>query len=263
MVLLDSAAIRYVRSWLGEPRGPGVLDLYHALAHQHRGLWGDDARAPHSVLLIREGNGQLEAFGGGDPEPAVGWLSRRAGQTVALLAPSDWREVVGRRFKPVERSDILTLNWKPQAESSSVSPVLIRRLVMDDAKTFLKSEATPDWALFAWGSFAELIEQGAGFAVPYGDDFAALAWIYSQTERFDAVGVSTVARFRGLGLGKAVASALVTHIVSERGKFPLWTTTATNSSSQALAASLGFSLGASETLLRFCPTLPSPRSAKE
>src|SRR4051812_39059498 len=107
MLLLDSAAVRYVRSWLGEPRAPGLLDLHHALAYHGRGLWGDDARAPKSVLLVREGNGQLEAFGAGAPEPALGWLCRRAGKTVALLAPRPWWDAVGRRNRVVERVEVV------------------------------------------------------------------------------------------------------------------------------------------------------------
>ena len=263
MVLLDSASARYVRSWLGEPKRPGVLDLYHALGHHRRGIWGDDARAPHSILLIREGDGQLDAFGAGDPEPALSWLSRRAGRTVALLGPPEWREAVGRRFKPIERSEILTLTWQPQAESSPIPPVVARRLVADDFEAFRKSEATPPWALFAWNSFAELIKHGAAFAVDYQGSFIALAWIYSQTDRFDAIAVSTVPKYRGLGLGKAVASALLTHVVSERGKFPIWTTASSNEASQGLAESLGFAQNASETLLRFCPVVPSPKNVKE
>ncbi len=263
MVLLDSAAARYVRSWLGDPREPCVLDLHHALAHHRRGLWGDDARAPHSVLLMREGFGQLEAFGAGEPEPAVAWLSRRAGRPLALLAPPDWRDVVGRRFKPVERNEILTLTMKPGVFNETFSPVVTRRLTLDDSETFRRTEAAPEWALLAWTSFADLIEHGVGFAVPYGDDFAALAWIYSQTKQFDAIGVFTLPRFRGLGLGRAAASALLTHIVSERAKVPIWTTTPSNAGSLALAESLGFTQGTSETLLKLCPALPSPRNPQE
>src|SRR4051794_3478740 len=55
MVPLDPLVVRSLRSWLGEPAGPGLLALHHALAYQRPGLWGDHARVPQSVILVREG----------------------------------------------------------------------------------------------------------------------------------------------------------------------------------------------------------------
>ncbi len=102
-----------------------------------------------------------------------------------------------------------------------------------------------------WRSFAALIEHGAGFGVPDGRGFVALAWVFDQADAFDAIGVSTMPRFRQLGLGRGVASALLTHIVHQRGRVPLWSTSAENAASQALARSLGFTRRATETLLRW------------
>src|SRR5437764_235966 len=143
MVPLDSLAVRSLRSWLGEPTGPGLLALHHALTYQRPGLWGDHARVPRSVVLVREGDDQLEAF-------------------------------------------------------------------------------------------------GAGYGVPHGPGFAALAWVFDQSAGFDSIGVYTVPRYRRLGLGRAAAAALITHIARRRGKIPLWSTTPDNDASLALAASLGF-----------------------
>src|SRR4051794_27940383 len=100
---LDPVAAEHVRSWLGGPCGPGLLDLHQALAYHRRGLWGDEVREPRSVLLVREGDGQLEVFGAGEAEPALGWLSRRAGvgQAVALRAPRAWWDAVERRVGAV------------------------------------------------------------------------------------------------------------------------------------------------------------------
>ena len=88
MVPLDSLAVRSLRSWLGEPSGPGVLALHHALAYQRPGLWGDHPRVPRSVVLVREGDDQLEAFGAGEPEPAVAWLAGQ-GRAVSLVRAGD------------------------------------------------------------------------------------------------------------------------------------------------------------------------------
>src|SRR5947208_7862144 len=102
MVPLDPLAVRSLRSWLGEPSGPGLLALHHALAYQRPGLWGDHARVPSSVVLVREGDDQLEAVGAGEAEPAVALLAGQ-GRAVCLVAPAAWRNGVGGRRAPIER----------------------------------------------------------------------------------------------------------------------------------------------------------------
>ena len=57
--------------------------------------------------------------------------------------------------------------------------------------------------------------------------------------RFHAVGVGTHPDHRGKGLGKAVVSALVEHVVSEGG-IALWNCDSENAASLALARSVGF-----------------------
>lgn len=251
MFPLDPTGAEHARSWVGEPCGRGLLDLHHALAHCQPGLWGDDAREPRSVLLVREGTGQVEAFGAGEPEPAVSWIVRRQEKAVALLAPKPWWELVRLRARVVERVELAILAAGAGDVARVASAVATRRLTQDDADAFLASEATPDWALFAWGSFAELIEHGAAFGVPFGPGFAALAWTYSQAGRYAAIGVSTTTRFRGLGLGRAAAAALVAELVDVRGKVALWTTAPGNAASHRLGRSLGFSLVGTETYLRW------------
>lgn len=251
MVPLDAVAAEHVRAWLGEPRGPGVLDLYQALVDHHPGLWGDDARVPRSVVLIREGAGQLEVYGAGRPEPAAGWLCRSEERPIALIAPKDWWDAVERRVDQVERDEVLTLSVEEADFTPVSSAVATRRLTARDAEAFYSSEIAPDWALSGWRTFHDLVERGAGYAVPFGARFAAAAWVYSQAGRYETVGVSTDARFRRLGLGKAVASALVAEILRERGKVALWTTVPENAASVATAHALGFSPAATETRLRW------------
>src|SRR5437867_99130 len=107
MVPLDPAAARYVRTWLGPPLGPGLLALRHALVFPRPGLWGNDPAQPQSVILVREGEGQRETFGAGEPEPAVGWLiDQRKGFT--LHAPDDWLEAVRGRLGDVEEDSVET-----------------------------------------------------------------------------------------------------------------------------------------------------------
>jgi GNAT superfamily N-acetyltransferase len=271
MVPLDPLAVRSLRSRLGEPSGPALLALHHALTYQRPGLWGDHARVPRSVVLVREGDDQLEAFGAGEPEPAAGWLAGQ-GRAVSLVAPATWREAVGARVGPIEQKAIdtwtidpfdLTMTAMldapaPVTAEGSRRPALTRPLTVADADAFARS--VPPWALRGWGTFSALVAFGAGYGIPHGDGFAALAWVFDQSAGFDSIGVFTVPRYRRLGLGRSAASALITHIARRRGKVPLWSTSPDNRDSLALARSLGFTNQMSESLIRWPPrplTLPA------
>jgi GNAT superfamily N-acetyltransferase len=235
-----------------------LLDLHHALAHHRRGLWGDDAKAPKSVLLFREGDGQSETFGAGAPEPALEWLLGRAWRTIALWAPNDWRAAVEHRVGAVERVETSILSASGADLRPVSTAVAVRRMTADDPEPLLL-DLLPDWALFGWTSVRDLVEHAAGFVVPHGARYAALAWVYSQTKRYDAIGVTTAPRFRRLGLGRAVASALIHEIVHLRRKVPVWTTNPGNAASLALARSLGFSQVVAEPFLRWRPaTVANP-----
>jgi GNAT superfamily N-acetyltransferase len=264
MVPLDPLAVRSLRSWLGEPPGPALLALHHALTYQRPGLWGDHARVPRSVVLVREGDDQLEAFGAGEPEPAAGWLAGQ-GRAVSLVAPAAWRDAVGARVGPVEQGAIdtwtidpfdLTMTTmldapEPGATDGSRRTPLTRPLTAADADAF--AATAPPWALRGWGTFSALVAFGAGYGVPDGAGFAALAWIFDQSAGFDSIGVFTVPRYRRLGLGRAAASALITHIARRRSKVPLWSTSPANHDSLALARSLGFTNQVTESLIRWPP----------
>jgi GNAT superfamily N-acetyltransferase len=285
MVPLDPLAVRSLRSWLGEPAGPGVLALHHALAYQRPGLWGDHARVPRSVVLVREGDDQLEAFGAGEPEPAVAWLAGQ-GRPVSLVAPATWRDALGTRVGSIEQAAIETWTIDPfdlamttmfdapepepgpvRAPASkavsgsspeSATPrrlVATRPLIASDAAGF--AAAAPPWALRGWGTFSALVAFGAAFGVPHGNAFAALAWIFDQSAGFDSIGVYTTPRYRRLGLGRAAASMLVSHIARRRRKIPLWSTPPENEASLGLARSLGFTAQATEALVRW-PPRPAP-----
>jgi GNAT superfamily N-acetyltransferase len=299
MVPLDPLAVRSLRSWLGEPSGPSLLALHHALTYQRPGLWGDHARVPRSVVLVREGDDQLEAFGAGEPEPAVTWLAGQ-GRAVSLVAPTAWRDAVGSRVGPVEQGAVETWTIDPfdltmvtmlaepepgpsgsahapsSLSSSSSSSSLssssssggrkeatrraapTRALTAADAPLF--AATAPSWALRGWGSFSSLIAFGAAFGVPHGLGLASIAWIFDQSAGFDSLGVYTVPRYRRLGLGRAAASALITHIARRRGKIPLWSTTPENLDSLALARSLGFTDQVTESLIRWPPRVAGVRS---
>jgi RimJ/RimL family protein N-acetyltransferase len=291
MVPLEPEAAQSVSFWLG-PERPGLLALRHALRFGRPGLWGDDARSPQSVLLVREGDGQLEAFGAGKPDEAVGWLSVGSGSShpsspptrppscrvgegqsggaqqrrpiatghwvgsarrVALVAPEAWGPLLQVEVGAVDRMEVETfvLRDRDRFRPERGPGPRARKLTLEDGPAF--EAIAPAWALRGWGSFAALIEHGSAFGVPGpgGAGLVALAWVFDATERFEAVGVFTVDRLRGLGLGRRVATALVEHILSERGKVPLWSTSPANTASRTLARSLGFSGPTREPLWRW------------
>lgn len=251
MVPLDPAGVRDVTARLGPPAGPGLLALRHALAFRRPGLWGDSPSAPRSVLLVREGGGQFEAFGAGAPEPAVGWLAgHRRG--FSLLAPDTWLDAVRARVGGVDRDEVETWSGGPGPPAGTPpGGVVTRRLTAGDLAAF--TAAAPAWGLRGWGSYPALIEDAAAFGVPRGAGFAALAWVFDRAGRYDALGVYTAPRYRRLGLGRAAVSALVAHVVDQRGRVPLWSTRPDNKPSRALARALGFSPAVSETVLRWPP----------
>jgi GNAT superfamily N-acetyltransferase len=232
-----------------------AVALHHALIWRRPGLWGDHPSRPNSVVLLRQGDTQWEAFGAGDSEPAVSWLAARGG-AIALLAPASWEKTVRRVIGPVERVRIEVRSYGHSDHRSALTPpgparraITPRRLTSADAAAF--EALAPAWALRGWGSFSDLIAYGAGFGVPGGAGFAALAWIQEQGRHLDVVGVVVASRFRRLGLGRAVSATLVAHIIGQRHRRPLWVTTPQNVASRALARSLGFTRRAGEVLLRW------------
>jgi RimJ/RimL family protein N-acetyltransferase len=249
MVPLDPAAARFARSWLGAPEGPGLLALRHALAYRRPGLWGDRPGSPRSVVLVREGDGGLEAFGAGEAEPAVGWLVGHL-RAFTLQAPDDWLDAVTARLAGVEFEEVET--WSGPRDAAA-GPVATRRLTFVDAEAFARS--APTWGLRGWRTYPELVTHGVAFGVPHGQGFAALAWVFDQADPYAALGTYTAPRYRRLGLGRAAASALVRHLVERRGKIPLWSTPVRNAPSRALAESLGFSPRTTETLARWSPKI--------
>lgn len=249
MVPLRAEAHEHVLTRLVE-ESPGLLALRHALLFRRPGLWGDDARRPHSVVLLRPAGAAREAFGVGRPEPAAEWLAGREGR-IALAAPEDWesalRDAVGR----VERSEVTTWFDPPLRDPGGPSAAATRRLNREDRDAFLR--LAPDWALRGWGSYDELVRVAAAFGVPHRDGFASLAWVFDQSTRFDALGVFTDPRYRRLGLGRAAARALIRHVQRDRGKLPLWSAPAEHDASLGLARALGFTGQVAEALMCWPP----------
>ncbi len=252
MIPLGAEAADSVLGW-----GDGLhrtVALRHAGIQGRPGLWGDDRSRPSSAIWLRDGGDQWEAFAAGFAGPALDWLESAApGRPIVLAAPPSWEDIVRARVGPasrVERTSVQT--WiRPEPLDRPAGPAAVRRLDLDDARAF--EAVAPPWALRPWGDFATLIDRGAAFGVPTRSGLATVAWVVESDHDFDKVGAATDPRFARLGLGKAVASALVGQIEGDRKKHPLWVVNPSNLASLALARSLGFSNPATETLLRWEP----------
>ena len=248
---------------LSDQDSPELLALRHALLYARPALWGDDAWRPRCIVLVRSevGGRAVQAFGGGEPEPAVGWLMARTRRTGAtLVAPLAWAPWVEAELGSSMLEFAETETWHdlgppPRAPSSSPT-ITVERLTDLDELAFRR--AAPDWALHAWGDYQALLRHGACLGVPHQGGFAALAWVFDQTEQFDAVGLFTIPRFRRLGLGHASAMRLLDHIRKVRNKQPLWSTPAGHDVSSHLAQILGFTQSTSQRLLRWPGTGTHP-----
>src|SRR5581483_1845244 len=145
-------AYEHVLMRLGVDDAPGLLALRHALMFRRPGLWGDEARRPHAVVLLRPAGHRREAFGVGRPEPAVEWLAGREGP-IALVAPEDWEPTVRAAVGPVDRSEVVTWFDPPLRDPGRPSPAAVRRLGREDRDAFLR--VGPDWALRGWGAYED------------------------------------------------------------------------------------------------------------
>jgi GNAT superfamily N-acetyltransferase len=265
MVPMEWEAAEDVLAW--EDGSRRTLAIHHALTLRRGVVWADRPVRPTSVVLARRSPRGWEAFGSGEPGPAVPWLSLRR-EPIALMAPESWEAELARAARRVgafERAD-LEVRYLPEPRGHAVRsghvgpPITVRRLTLADAPALVA--ALPDGALRSWASADEALGRGAAFGVPRGATFLAVAWIVEQDRHLDAVGVFTEERFRRLGLGRAACRGLIDHVLDRRRKVPLWAAGPDNDASLALARSLGFTIEMRETVLRFpTPGLAQPGQA--
>ena len=252
MIPLGAEATDAVLGW-----GDGLhrtVALHHAAIHGRPGLWGDDRARPSSVVWLRDGGDQWEAFAAGFAGPALAWLARAAsGRPIILAAPPSWAAIVEARLGQAHRVETrLVETWlRPEPPVRLETAIDVRPLDLDDAAAFAR--LAPAWALRGWGDFGTLLDRGGAFGVPGPSGLAAIAWVVESDHHLDKVGVITDPRFRRLGLGQAVAAALLDAIEHQRARHPLWVVDPANRASVGLARSLGFRTRISEPLLRWEP----------
>ncbi|MFO0959229.1 MAG: GNAT family N-acetyltransferase [Isosphaeraceae bacterium] len=224
-----------------------------------RAVWGDQVRRPHSLFLARKADDRWEAFGAGKPNPSISWLL--GGQLKAelvLVGPPAWHEAVAKRGGTAQFGQLET--WiqtdpgRPPAAGPPGTEALVRPIAWDEKAAFLA--LAPPWALRAWRAFELALAESPMFAIPHrdGSGFASMAWVCETDNQHASIGVATDERYRGLGLGRAVARALIGALQAgpaHQRRLPAWFTEAENAPSRALAESLGFRHQRSEPLARW------------
>src|SRR5262249_49500990 len=209
-------------------------------------LWGDRVQRPRSLVLARELDDRWEAFGAGEPWPALPWLLDGDLRTrVTLVGPPSWHEAIARMDGTTEQGTLET--WHPPdmvrpGALASGAEDLVRAVEQRDQASFVAS--TPTWALRAWLSFGRMCRETVAFGIPLRDGrgFASVAWVYELSRPFAAVAVATRPRYQRLGLGGTVVRTLLRTMMSgpvEQRLTPIWFTEGSNTASKALAASLG------------------------
>ena len=247
MIRVDPTTTRRLLTGREGPRRRIALE--HAALWGRPGFWGDHPAQPRGLVWVRQGEGQLDVFGVGEPDRAIGWL-RGLNQPIALVAPTWWEPVVRDHFGKVERSHVETWCLDLGMRWPVYPRVLVKRLSLDDQAGFLA--VAPQWALLAWPSFTGMLAHGAAFGVTYQDKWVALAWVVERSPTSASIGVFVREDLRRIGLGQAVGAALGSYL-SEIGSTPIWVAALSNDPSRKLARALGLRPVMAEPLLRVWP----------
>lgn len=95
-----------------------------------------------------------------------------------------------------------------------------------------------------WKDFADFVDHGGGMcavkiADEVEDEIGAIAFSATRFDDWLEIGIETRAAYRGLGLARAVAVAMIEKCLAE-GLTPIWACRRENTGSFVLAQSLGF-----------------------
>ncbi len=90
-----------------------------------------------------------------------------------------------------------------------------------------------------WKDFADFADHGGGMCAARNGDVGAIAFSGVRFDDWLEIGIETLAPFRGQGLARAVAVAMIQKCLAE-GLTPVWACRKENTGSFMLAQSLGF-----------------------
>jgi RimJ/RimL family protein N-acetyltransferase len=129
--------------------------------------------------------------------------------------------------------DVYHALFDPPAQAHSDA---VRRLTLDDLALFAEA---PEFAVSAFGSPREVLEEGCAAGAVAGGRLVALAQTSALGERFADIGAFTNAAFRGRGYATA-AAAIVCWWAQEGGRVPVWSCGEDNAASLRVAEKIGF-----------------------
>lgn len=92
---------------------------------------------------------------------------------------------------------------------------------------------------FFWKDYAAFCDHGGGIAAWRGGELGAYAFSATRFDDWLEIGIETVAAYRGQGLARAVAVAMIARCLAQ-GLTPVWACRKENTASWHLAESLGF-----------------------
>ena len=137
-----------------------------------------------------------------------------------------------------ERATILTLEREWRHPPGLVLGLVVRRLQSQD-----RLGHVPVWLREKIERQAMNGEVWAGFVAR--GTAVSFAYVATNTESLADISIDTLGAWRGVGIGRNVASFLVGRVVA-LGKTPVWGATIDNAASLALAKTLGFTRPAGE-----------------
>jgi hypothetical protein len=229
-VELTPAAAAALRDWF-LPDRPGPMVGLHVLATGHGRILADRPDAPRAVLADTAGNWSLA----GDPAALTPGMLRAVLRGFVEV-PAPFVPLVGAAFPGAARWDRVV---QVQRTARPGPARAVRRLGPADAPLLRGLPGDLAWVAATWGGPDGLAGSGTAWGAVVDGRLGAVACPFFTGDRYEDIGVVTVASLRGRGLGTACAAA-VSADVSARGRVPSWTTSPDNLASLGIAAKLGF-----------------------
>lgn len=90
-----------------------------------------------------------------------------------------------------------------------------------------------------WKSFADFVDHGGGVCAVKDGELGAIAFSATRCDDWLEIGIETLAAYRGIGLARAVAVAMIEKCLAS-GLTPIWACRKENTGSLHLAQGLGF-----------------------
>ncbi len=208
------------RVWVDRVESPRVAHVLHRYGMSL--VWGPQVEAVFPALAAHL---QVGAYRAKDE-----WL-----QVDPRWSRLDWDGVAAQRFTRVNfRFDEALFRARHQG------PVLPQgwqiRPLEEDGFALPDVSVTP---CAFWKSFAALVDHGGGACAMKEDEIGAMAFASTRFDDWLEIGIETRAAYRGQGLARAVAVAMVEKCLANR-LTPVWACRKENIGSLHLAQSLGF-----------------------